>query len=122
VCPDNGTSCYFSKATSSSYAMARAACSALNGSVVSYDDAEEQLAVEQYFSVSGACCCARTLYVGRGMPSKCCVTQVRAVLQHLDHVCTTAQGTSALQASYWIGVTYDATEELWLTEDGGEPA
>ena len=53
TCPDNGTSCYFSLKTATySFAQARAACSAMNGTVITYGDAEEQLAVEQYFVVS----------------------------------------------------------------------
>ncbi len=53
MCPDNSSSCYFSyTSTPYSFAQARAACAALNGTVAIYGDAQEQLAVEQYFAVS----------------------------------------------------------------------
>jgi hypothetical protein len=53
-CPENGTSCFFAMPSSSvDFSQARTTCSAVKGYVISYGDAEEQLAVEQYFTVRG---------------------------------------------------------------------
>jgi hypothetical protein len=58
-CPPNGRSCFFVTSPSVSFSQARTTCSALQGYVVAYADAGEQLAVEQYFAVSSwpAACC-----------------------------------------------------------------
>ena len=44
--------CYFYNSIGATYANAKAACKAKGGNLVSYNSAEEQLAVERYFSAS----------------------------------------------------------------------
>ena len=53
-CPVNQTSCYLSFMHDSfTYAQAKAKCASVNGYVASWDEAEEQLQIENYFRGTG---------------------------------------------------------------------
>jgi hypothetical protein len=55
-CPENGTSCFYAMTGSVAFSQARTTCSGVKGYVISYGDASEQLAVEQYFLVCATDC------------------------------------------------------------------
>ncbi len=50
-CPINQTSCYWQQPGSYSYQQAKTRCSSLGGYIASWNEADEQLQIENYFKV-----------------------------------------------------------------------
>jgi hypothetical protein len=50
-CPHNQTTCYWQQGGSYTYQQAKDRCASLSGYIVSWNDASEQLQIENYFRV-----------------------------------------------------------------------
>jgi hypothetical protein len=53
-CPVNQSSCYWQQPSSYTYQQAQARCASLSGYIISWNEASEQLQIENYFRVGAS--------------------------------------------------------------------